>query len=313
MSLSIHRTNPTAALSRRLVMIFNPVAGRRHHRRFESTVSALRAAGCAVELRATEGPDHAEHLARAMEPGAADLVVVAGGDGTINEAINGLTDRGSRKASLPLGIVPLGTANVLASEIGLGTGPTAVARTLTAAVTRSINLGRTNGRVFVMMAGVGFDAHVVANVDKALKQRIGKGAYVWQTLRQFIVFDYPGYRISVDDRVHRAASVIVAKGHFYAGRYVCAPKADLAAPSFEVCLFERPGPWNALRYALALGMGQLARLPDYRVLSARKVTIEGPEGDPVQGDGDIIASLPATIEVLSERLELVVPPPGDGI
>lgn len=293
--------------ARRVLVIFNPTAGRQQRRRFEAVLVALRARGCAVELRATERAGHAEDLARGLGPGSADCLVVAGGDGTINEAINGLTERGARKAVLPLAIVPLGTANVLAAEIGLDPDPRAVAQTIAEGRIKTVALGCAGGRVFSVMAGAGFDAHVVDGVDLALKRRIGKGAYLWQAARLLAGFAGPRYRVTVEGVGHEAASVIVAKGRYYAGRFICAPAARLDEPSFQVCLLERFGAWNILRYAAALGMGRLTSLPDYRVLPARRVTIEGPEGDPVQGDGDVIARLPVEIEVLPEALDLVVP------
>ncbi|MDH3475001.1 MAG: diacylglycerol kinase family lipid kinase, partial [Rhodospirillales bacterium] len=90
--------------------------------------------------------------------------------------------------------------------------------------------------------------------------------------------------------------------------FVCAPEARLAEPLFQVCLFTRAGAWHALRYAAALGLGRLGRLPDYEVLPAREVLIEGPEGDPVQGDGDVITRLPLQVRVLPEALKIVMPP-----
>jgi diacylglycerol kinase family enzyme len=136
---------------RRLLVVFNPVAGRRHRRRFEATLEALRALGCALELRETEGAGHAGELAAAADPDVFDALVVAGGDGTINEAINGLIPAGARRAALPLAIVPLGTANVLAAEVGLSTRPQSVARTIAGGRVQSIALGRANGRLFTVM------------------------------------------------------------------------------------------------------------------------------------------------------------------
>ncbi len=297
----------TRADPRRLLVIFNPAAGRRQRERFEATLEALRRRGCPLELRRTERAGHATALAAAADPEAFDVVVAAGGDGTINEAVNGLVAAGADRAVLPLAVLPLGTANVLALEIGVTTDPEAVARTIAEGPIRPVSPGRANGRVFTMMAGAGFDAHVVAGVDPALKRRIGKSAYLWQSAKLLFGFAYPDYRVTLDDENHPAASVIVAKGHFYGGRFVCAPEARLEAPAFQVCLFARRGPWNALRYAAALGRGRLSRLPDVRILAARKVTIAGPTDDPVQGDGDIIARLPVTIELLPDALDLVMP------
>jgi len=297
-----------AVLPRRLLVVYNPTAGRRGRRRIEAVLAALRARGCRLDLRETSAPGDAEALARTAATEQVDLLVAAGGDGTINEAVNGLVGRGAGEEAPPLAILPLGTANALASEIGLDLDPGRLARTIALGRPVPVSLGRANDRLFTMMAGVGFDAHVVDAVSLDLKRLIGKGAYVWESARALRRFAFPGYRVTLDGALHDAASVIVAKGRFYGGRFVCAPEARLTEPLFQVCLFGRPGAWNALRYAAALGLGTLGRLPDYSVVPAREVLIEGPEGDPVQGDGDVIARLPVRIRLLPEALRLVMPP-----
>jgi len=219
--------------------------------------------------------------------------------------VNGLA--GAAGPRLPLALLPMGTANVLANEIGLGRDPAAIARGIAEGAARPIALGRANGRRFTMMAGVGFDAHVVAGVDRGLKRLIGKGAYVVESLRQLSRFGFPRYRVEVDGVAYDAASVIVARGRFYGGRFVCAPAAGLETAQLHVCLFGRGGRWAVLRYAVALMLGVLPRLPDYRIVPGQVVLITGPAGDPVQADGDIVAHLPVRIDLDPTALSLVVP------
>lgn len=285
---------------RRLLVILNPAAGRRRRRRFRATLDRLAALGCAVTLKETRAAGEASALARAADPAAFDGVVAAGGDGTINEVINGLIG-----IELPLALLPLGTANVLAAEIGLGLAPDTVARSIVEGPQRRIACGRAGRRHFTQMAGVGFDAHVVENVDLALKRRIGKGAYVVEAARQAFRFGFPTYRVTADGETFTAASVIVAKGRHYAGRYLLAPEASIEAPVFQVCLFDRGGPLAVARYGLALQTGGLPRRRDLRRIPARRVTIEGPLGDPVQGDGDTIARLPVEISIVPDAVDLV--------
>jgi YegS/Rv2252/BmrU family lipid kinase len=300
--------------SKRVLVVFNPKAGRRRLGKLKQAIAAMRRTGAAVELQATGARGDAERFAREAGAGmngfaALDLLAIAGGDGTINEAVNGLiaVAGANGQASLPLAIVPLGTANVLAREIGQGFSAAVAAETALGGAPRRIYLGQANGRCFTIMAGAGFDAHVVANVSTALKQRIGKLAYVWEALRQLFRFPYQRYRVTVDGIVFDAASVVVAKGRLYAGPYVAAPDARLDRPEFQVCLFQRGGRWNAIRYAAALAMGVLPKLGDYRIVTGREVRIDGPAGDPVQGDGDIIAHLPAEIRLAPAALSLMAP------
>ncbi len=302
----------SALRGRRMTVVFNPTAGGRRRARLDETLKLLRASGCEVAVQATAARGDAETIARGFgaPPQALDLLVIAGGDGTINEAVNGLLSAGGGGAS-SMALVPLGTANVLANEIGLATAPAAVARAIARGASVRAYVGVANGRCFTAMAGAGFDAHVVANVSLRLKRLFGRGAYVMESLRQLWRFPFPRYRVTVDGQSYDAASVIVAKGHFYGGRYVCAPEARLDQPEFHVCLFERSGRWNAIRYALALALGRLPRLPDFRILRGRAVMIDGPAGDPLQGDGDIIAHLPVRIEIAPQPLRLIVPSDSD--
>lgn len=306
---------------RRFLVIHNPVAGARRARRLRAVVAALETDfGAAVTVRATTGPGDAEGIARSLAPGATDALVVAGGDGTINEVINGLAAGrglaagGDEGMSVPLGIVPIGTANVLAGELGLpaasadAAAARAVAEVLARGTVRPVHLGVANGRCFAMMAGVGLDARVVETVDTRLKRLIGKGAYVVETLVQLALRPDVRYRVTVDGLTSEVASVIVAKGHFYGGRFVCAPEARLEEPLLQVCLFPRPGRWNAVRYIWGVTAGRLRHFPDYRVVPAERVVVTGPPGDAVQGDGDVVARLPVEIAVAPWTLPVLVGP-----
>ncbi len=299
-------TLPAGREARHALVIFNPVAGWRRRRRLGTTLRLLRAAGIECHLVRTAARGDAEALARAaadaMPPPA--LVIAAGGDGTINEVANGLLQGASPP---PLAILPLGTANVLAAEIGLATTPRAIAAAITRGRMRPMRLGRANGRGFLLMAGAGFDAHVVAGVRPSAKRLLGKGAYVVETLRQLFRFGFPGYRATIDGTAHVAASVVVARGRFYGGRHLAAPAARLDADGFQVCLFERGGRRAVLRYGLALLTGRLPAAAGYRIVAGRRIIIDGPAGDPVQADGDIIARLPLAIDLAPGQLRLVIP------
>jgi YegS/Rv2252/BmrU family lipid kinase len=286
----------TALDRRRLMVIFNPTAGRRRGR---ALAQAMRLLGSQVELthRRTGARGDAEAFARETPLGS--IALVAGGDGTANEVANGLLAAGGGE----MAIIPLGTANVLAAELGILN----IAGAAGAAATGSLMTyrpGLANGRGFLLMAGVGFDAHVVANVSPGLKRLIGKGAYVVETLRQLARFSFPRYRATVDGVIHEAASVIVARGHFYGGRFVVAPEARLDSDELHVCLFHRGGRLQTIYYALALAGGRLHRSRHVEIIKAKCVTIEGPEGDPVQGDGDLIGRLPVTIELSETSIGL---------
>lgn len=310
--------------SSRVLVIYNPAAGQWRKRKLRTTLAALKGLGCVITLFATGKAGDAQERALTLTADEFDVVVAAGGDGTINEVANGLAN--AKGAVPPLAIIPLGTANVLAEEIGLRGNPRAVARAIAGGQRMHVHLGDVvkydpsgeasglgsaaraeGGRYFLMMAGVGFDAHVVANVDLALKRRTGKIAYVVETLVQGLRYGFPRCRVTIDGQGHDAYSVVVCNGRHYGGPFVAAPKASLAEPAFEVCLLEKGGYRHVIRYGVALVMGRLSSLPDVQILTGKHLKIEGEAGLPVQGDGDIIATLPVEIGVAERTLELVVP------
>ncbi|CAO3351370.1 diacylglycerol/lipid kinase family protein [Azospirillum melinis] len=296
---------------RRLLVIHNPTAGGRRARRLRAVVTRLEARGIGVTVRPTGRRGDAEAFARAADPAEVDAVVAAGGDGTINEVINGLAAHAEAGRPLPLGIVPMGTANVLAAELGLAMDADRIAAAIAGGKRTMIWPAQANGRVFSLMAGVGLDARVVERVDPRVKRLIGKGAYVAETLVQLATRPDHRYRVTLDDgEAQELASVIVAKGHFYGGRFICAPDARLTEAELHVCLFPCGGRLNALRYVWGVTAGRLARFPDYRVVTARRVRIEGPAGDglfadAVQGDGDVLARLPVEITLAGWRLPVL--------
>ncbi|KZD11036.1 diacylglycerol/lipid kinase family protein [Oceanibaculum pacificum] len=294
------------AASRRFLIIHNPTAGRRRRKRLDAVLARLAEAGCTVDLAPTGKRGDAEEFAAAA--GAVDAVVAAGGDGTINEVANGLMRRQAQGLPpIPLGIVPLGTANVLAAEIGLADNADAVARALTGGVARPIFPGLANGRYFLCMAGAGLDAFVVQDVDLRLKWLLGKPAYAFQTIKRLLQPQERCYEVTVDGAPSQAAQIILAKGRYYAGTFVIAGAARITEPTLHACLFRHSGRWHALRYIAAVLLGFTRHLPDITVLPASQVTINGHIAHPVQGDGDIVTRLPADFTVASSGLPVLFP------
>lgn len=266
----------------------------------------MRRRGVQIEDHPTARHGDAERLAASLEPAPGMIVAAAGGDGTINEVINGLLANPAAR-DLPLAILPLGTANVLAAEIGLRCDAESVAHYICNGQAQPITLGRVNGRYFAMMAGVGFDAQVVAEVDLRLKRRLGKLAYALKTLQLLGRYPFPRYDLLCDGRRAPAASAVIANGRFYGGRLMMAPAASLQRPDLQVVVFTRSGRLQVLRYGAALLLGLLPRLKDVEILTAQDIHIDGPKGEPLQADGDVVARLPARIEAVPQALRLWMP------
>ena len=286
------------------IVIFNPTAGRRRSHALWQVLDVMSANGMRMELAETHWAGHATELARDAAVAGTRLIVAAGGDGTIAEVANGLAGSGAH-----LGVIPLGTANVLAHELALPFTPGAVAAGLafgrTCLLWPGVAQGTDSTRLFVQMLGVGLDAQVVHAISPALKRLLGKGAYVAQTMREMGRYRYPKLRLRLDGVETEAASVIVSKGRLYAGRFMLAPGADACQPGFNVALFERYGTAAALMYGAALPLNLLPRMPGLQIRRATDVEILGNGHIPAQADGDPAGETPVSIRNASAPISVV--------
>lgn len=300
-------TPEAAPAARRLMVVFNPTAGGNRRRRLMKTLRHLERLGCVISLRETAKAGDAEVFAAEARRGDCDIVVVAGGDGTINEAINGLC---CGTGDVALGIIPLGTANVLAHEIGLSLSPKVVAETLAHGPLRRVHLGQAGDRRFMLMAGAGFDAEVVEHVSLPLKRLIGKGAYVLEMLRQARRYPFPTLTVTDDTTGARreAATAVALNGRRYGGPFIVVPDGGVTHPGLDMVLLKRKGMINVIRYAAGLATGRLRSFADVEVLRGTAFSIDGGGlSEPVQGDGDILAHLPTQMRVADETVTVVFP------
>jgi len=287
-----------------MLVVFNPAAGARRRRRLTRALDTMLGLGMRPELAETTGPGDAERLAREGAARGAALVIAAGGDGTIAEVASGIAG-----SDASLGVLPLGTANVLAWEMGLAMRPEDAAGRLARGRMVELRPGLARfadgrARLFVQMLGAGFDAAVVRDLDTAVKRRIGKAAYVLETLRQLRRYDFAPITVSMDGEVHVATSAIITKGRLYAGRYSLAPEARQGEPGFHVALFTARGWLSTAALGAALPMNLLPRMPGVRLLRASQVELSG-AGVPVQADGDAAGTLGMTVADMPGPLRFV--------
>jgi YegS/Rv2252/BmrU family lipid kinase len=288
-----------------MVIVFNPVAGRRRAHLLWRVLDVLVANGVRLDLAETHRRGHAECLARDAAARGEPMVVAAGGDGTIAEVANGLIGTKAR-----LGVIPLGTANVLAHELGLPFAPGAVAAALAFGRTRALwpglAIGAQETRLFVQMLGVGFDADVVRHLPLRLKKVLGKGAYVLQSLYEVTRYRFPTVHLRIDGIETQAASAIISKGCLYGGRFRLATDAVPGEPGFSVVLFDHSGPAAALMYGAALPTHLLGRAPGVRQMRARTVEFIGNQAIPAQTDGDPAGDAPLRVEDAPAPIRVVV-------
>jgi diacylglycerol kinase family enzyme len=230
------------------------------------------------------------------------VIVAAGGDGTSAAVANGIA-----AAPRPMGILPLGTANVLAAEIGLPRRAEALAAVIAEGPALPVWPAWVNGRLFLTSAGSGFDADVVAAVIPGLKRRGGKVAFVWAALTCLFRYRERRLVITADGVEHRVSGVIATTGPLYAGRFVIAPEARLDEPVLHLVLSQGSGRGTVLRHYAAMLLGRLPRAAGVTIHSARALTIAGAEAAPVQADGDVAARLPVTFTIAERPIPLVQP------
>ena len=298
----------------RPVLIYNPQAGKlRGIPKAFSTVPPLEALARATGFLASRAPEvdadgggwhHATDLARDAVADGADLVLALGGDGTINEVANGLA-----LTSVPLGILPAGTANVLAMEIGLGSNLERATARLAKSAPQRIALGKisANGsaaRYFVLMAGVGLDAKIVLEVSSPLKSKIGKGAY-WaaglsQLPKRLVEFD-----LRTNGSVHRGGFALASRVRNYGGDLEIASEASLLKDDFELVLFEGSNPLCYLGYMLGVAVRQVKKMPGVHTLRTKSFEIESSAH--LQVDGEYAGLESARIEIAPNALTLLLP------
>lgn len=279
----------------RFFVIFNPAARGEKSQRLRQFLESK--TGSHVTLAPTQRAGDATVLA--AQAGPDDVVVAAGGDGTINEVVNGLGDR-------VLGILPLGTVNVFAKELGIPTRIEAAWRVLEAGRTRAIDLGCATAtgrpRYFVQLAGVGFDARAVRAASWELKKKVGPLAYVWAGLKT-LGKTHPPVEI---DGAHGAA-VFIGNGRFYGGKIPFFPQAKLTDGLLDVCVLEQTSFLSLCRYGPAILLGKHPGLRGVHYFQTAKFACRAAQDTPFELDGEDAGDIPVTFSVRPGALRVVVP------
>ncbi|HZR20309.1 MAG TPA: diacylglycerol kinase family protein [Verrucomicrobiae bacterium] len=292
-------------------VIFNPAARGEKARRFRRHLDEI---GSQSVLKLTTGPGEARRLACEAVAEGFETVVAAGGDGTVNEVLNGLGDARQGFAQTRLGVLPLGTVNVFARELEIPLKITAAwscirrgrETQIDLPCARSTHNGANQSRYFAQLAGAGLDARAVELVAWELKKKIGPLAYVVAGLRALLAAPAE-ITISADGKEARGALVLVGNGRLYGGSFRVFPRADLRDGLLDVCLFPRVN-WLTLARC---GPGLLVRgeLPGSAVqlFQAKNITLTAANRTPAEIDGELFGTLPASFSLTPHRLRVIVP------
>jgi YegS/Rv2252/BmrU family lipid kinase len=290
-------------------IIYNPIARglSRRPRSLQSSIEALARIGVKTRVVATTGPGSATAQVRSLLQDGYDLIIAAGGDGTINEVAGGMLHSG-----VPLAILPGGTANVLAHEIRLPASAKRVAAQINDLRPVRIPVGRLNtpdgARTFVCMAGMGLDAEIVSRLNLDLKAATGKLAYYVAGFGQ-VFRPLEEFSVTVDGHSELASFALVSRVRNYGGDLEIAQGASLLRNEFEVVLFRGTIGMRYLPYLLGVVLHRTGRTKGCSVLRGRSVACASLSDGAInfQVDGEFGGKLPVSAEIVPDALTLLVP------
>lgn len=289
-------------------VIFNPAAGQRDVRRqLGQALDHLRAQGWQVTLKETLGRGDATTYAQEAVAAGCEVVVVVGGDGTINEAVQALAHTGTA-----LGVLPHGTGNVWAREAGIPLHSLlAAAKVLTEGQVRTVDLGLAGERYFLMWAGIGFDASVVQDIEKGrpeLKRRLGPLAFI---IRGAVVaLSFMGTRLTyvVNGRRLRKRTImaVISNARLYAAYLQLAPHARMDDGLLDFYIFKGRGLFSTIRHFLTIVAGRHGQDPKVEYYQVRHLAVYSRKPLPVHTDGDLAGFTPMEFRVVPRALRVIM-------
>jgi diacylglycerol kinase (ATP) len=295
----------------RLCVIFNPAAKGEKAKRFRRHLDTI---GVDCALKPTTRPGGGRELALEALCEGYETIVAAGGDGTMNEVLNGIGDAPDGFARVRLAVLPLGTANVFARELRVPIHLRRAWDVIRRGRERKIDLpqaefsanGKIERRYFAQLAGAGVDARAVELVDWATKKKTGYGAYIVAGLKA-VGETKPEISVTGPNCLTSGEQVVVGNGRLYGGPFLLFPQATLGDGLLDVCVIPRAN-WAAVA-ACAVGVvtGTLSRRAGMRHFQAESFSLTAPKRTPLELDGELVGDLPAKFGISPEKLRVIVP------
>jgi diacylglycerol kinase (ATP) len=295
----------------RRCVIFNPTARGEGAKRFRRHLDAF---GGECALKPTTAPGGGRALAAEAVREGFGVIVAAGGDGTLNEVLNGIGDEPDGFARARLGVLPLGTINVFAREIGMPLDLRRAWEVIRSGRESAIDLpqvefgatDRPERRWFAQLAGAGLDAHAVELVDWSLKRKIGFFAYVVAGLKAMRARQS---QISIENvpQTMTGEQVLIGNGRLYGGPFAVFPEASLSDGRLDVCVFPRVTWGTVLSCGWGLVTGRLHKSGGAQHCQAESFTLTAPTRTALELDGELVGELPARFTVQRQLLRAIVP------
>jgi len=285
-------------------LIVNPIAGQgRIEKNLSKIKNRLEIAGFDLIVYVTEHEGQATRLAeRAVEEGI-KTVIAAGGDGTVSEVINGLA-----KKNIKFGLIPAGTADVFAHEVGIPThNPLKACDIIIDGKNKQIDLGKANDKYFVLMAGVGFDAQVVREVKPEAKRLLKDAVYSLTGIKTLLTYKPSLLEIEFDNCSTHGYFVVIGNARYYAGRFSVTREAKIDDGLLDVCVFTGKTVASFVKYVQGVITGGHLRFSDVSYYRAKEIKIVSDGPALVQADGEIIGKTPMKFSIAPRALEVLVP------
>lgn len=304
MGYSSGRDRSDGGAGLRVVLLFNPESGRGRAKEamLYRVLPRLVSAGMKVEARPTEGPGHATRIASEAAREGIERILAWGGDGTLNEAMRGLT--GTETA---LGVLPGGTVNVFAREVGIPLSIEAAADAFVSGEVRRIPVGVASDRPFLLMTGVGIDAEVVRRLKTGFKHALGAAAFWIDGFHMLATHRLPALRIRSEGLEVEGSGLVAGNIRRYGPRYRITPEARLEEPLLHVVVFRGRKRRDYLRYLAGVVAGMHLRFGDVVSFKTHALTVEADTGVPYQIDGEYAGETPIELGVRDRALSVVLP------
>jgi len=292
----------------RILFIINPRAGASNRNKVDLVSWLAQLAG---HMLTVEVPKKAEDAVTSALRGVAegyDRILAAGGDGTINQVVSALAE-----TEIPLGIIPIGTVNVLARELGIPLDPVKALQIALGDRVRRVDLGMANGQYFALMAGMGFDAKVVSEIVPRLKELFGPLAYVTAGLQALAGYKPSQFYLTFNGRTTRfpAWLLVVGNAGYYAYQLSVTPSARMDDGLLDIIVFGEQNALDRLAQIGAVFLGQHIKHPNIRYFQAPALSVAAEPAVRLQLDGDIVGSSPVEISVRHGALRVMVPESGE--
>jgi diacylglycerol kinase (ATP) len=303
---------PSLPPNPQVLIVYNPAAGQSPNLKdtLDRVANLWRDRGWQVHIAPTTVPGDATTKATQAANAGYHAVVAAGGDGTVNEVVNGLI--GTKTA---MGVLPLGTVNIWAREMGLSMDMLKAAASLAESQLAQIDVGRAGDRYFLLMAGIGFDAAVTATVSLSAKRQLGAIAYIKQAIQ--IAWNFRGVRLKlrIDGKRVRGKilMIVIGNSQLYGGVLKLTAHATIDDGLLDICVIKGQGMLSAPRRLISIFARHYNRDPLVQYYQGKQIEIRGQLGKalPVQVDGDYLGTTPMSFQVVPRSLWILVPPNAD--